>query len=87
MSYLNILNYDITSEILIFLDIYEIKKLKNIFNIDNIINKKLFWINKLKFIHLDNYIKFLDLYDQLDYIDKYNKILNIHMTISSFVLF
>ena len=83
MSYLDIINHDILSEILLFLDIYEIKKLKNIFNIDNVINAKLLWINKLKLIHLDNYIKFLDLYNQLDYIDKYNKILNIHMTIIS----
>ena len=60
MNYLDLIPPELVVEILLYLDIDEIENLSKIStNVRSVINTKLFWIKKLQFDNMSEYIPFL----------------------------
>ena len=52
--------------------------MQTIFDINNVIGSKIFWINKLKDENMDDFIKLLEVFGNVEYIIKYENILDIY---------
>ena len=76
MNYLNYINDDLKSIILSYLNIDDIFKLDNI---NNILNNKIFWINKLKYDNMEEYVLYLN----NNYLDNYFKFIKINTDINT----
>lgn len=82
-TYFNSLPLELLSEILLYLDINEIKEVTTVSRlVQIIIESKIFWINKLTFDKMDEYISFLGTFS--DYFKNYNRFMLIERDIIYF---
>jgi len=85
MNYFNFLPEELVTEVIVYLDIDEIKLFQTFYGNKLDLTSKLFWINKLKYDKLEEYIPFLGITKGGNYLGEYESFVDTDENVNNFM--